>query len=249
MTSPFWNMNLGRATPDQRVVLDGREVKLSGRRHAIPKCGAVSIQGIGCYPEKRQFASWEGAFQHFQPDFRLRFEFQIFRNSTGFPLLCVFCCKPFFRHEQSAFDQTIAFATGVAQIHANLPVRNLAHRAAILRRHPDRFRALFDRTPFIDQHHPSAKIFFFCFIYIYIYIYINGTHTNCRFHPDLVTGRRTDAHADAGSSTWRLADVSPARAEYAGCLLVSACPPITLVRLLASIFYTGSCHFNLVHHI
>ena len=38
-------------------------------------------------------------------------------------------------------------------------------------------------------------------------------------------------------------------AERAGCLLVSARHPITFLRLLASISYTGSCHFNLVHHI
>jgi hypothetical protein len=37
VATPGWQMNFGWATPDQAVILDGREVRLSSRRHAIPK--------------------------------------------------------------------------------------------------------------------------------------------------------------------------------------------------------------------
>src|SRR5271157_205402 len=153
MTSPFRNMNLGRTTPDQGILFDGCEVKRSRGSHTVPKRRAVSIQSIGCQPGKRQSAAFYHVFQQFQPDFRLRFENQILWDSAGLPLLDMFFCKPLIGHEQLSFDQAISFATGVAQIHSDLPIRDLSHRAAILCSHAYRFSALFDRTRFIDQSH------------------------------------------------------------------------------------------------
>src|SRR3990172_8853702 len=46
MTAPLWNINLRRCTPDQAVLFDGCEIMLSRSCDTIPKCRAVSIQGV-----------------------------------------------------------------------------------------------------------------------------------------------------------------------------------------------------------
>src|SRR5271169_3745662 len=142
MTTPLRKMNLGRSTPDQAVLFDGCEVRLSRSRHTVPKRRTVSIQSVCRHPGKRQIIALDGAFQQFQPDFWLRFENQILRDSAGLPLLAMFFCKPWIGHEQLSFDQTVSLATGISQIHSDLPVRDLSHRTAVLRSYPDRFSSL-----------------------------------------------------------------------------------------------------------
>ena len=56
VTAPLGKMNLWRSTPDQAVLLDGCEVRLSCSRHAISKRGAVPIQGICRHPDTRPLA-------------------------------------------------------------------------------------------------------------------------------------------------------------------------------------------------
>jgi hypothetical protein len=119
--------------------LDLREVPLAQRIHAISKGRRITIQFIGCHPGKGQIAAFLRFLQQFQPDFRLGLEPQVFGHTARLSSLSLFFIEPTFGHKQLSLDQTVPFATGVSQIHTHLSVRNLAHRAAILPCHPDRF--------------------------------------------------------------------------------------------------------------
>ena len=100
MTTPGRNIHFWWDAPDQSILFDGGEIPLSGRSHTVPKGGAVSIQGVCRHPGKRQIIAFYRIFQQFQPDFRLRFENQIFGYATNLPLLGLFFLQPLFGHEQ-----------------------------------------------------------------------------------------------------------------------------------------------------
>src|SRR5436190_15540131 len=55
------------------------------------------------------------------------------------------------RAEKLASEQSVALTTGIAEINAQLRVRDFADRAAILRRNTDAVVALFDDTRFVNQ--------------------------------------------------------------------------------------------------
>src|SRR3972149_728716 len=161
VTFPFWNMNFGWDAPDQGVFLDGGEIAFIQRSHSVPKCGRVPIQGVCRHPGKGQIAAFDRILHQYQPNFRLRFVQQVSRYATRpssfVAWLCASLCaasagKPFIRHEQLPLHQTVPFATGIPQIHTNLPVRDLAYRSTILCRHSHRFTALLDCARFVDQH-------------------------------------------------------------------------------------------------
>src|SRR6266508_373798 len=73
---------------------------------------------------------------------------------------------------------------------------------------------------------------------------LNGSHSNQRFHPDRVADRRTEAGHVAHH-----ASVSSARLQRPVSLLVSISPPITLIRLLAAIAFTSSCHSDMADYL
>ena len=131
-TFPARNMHFRAGAPDRGILLDLREVPLSQCSHPISKCGAVSVQFVCRHPGKGQIAALYSFLQQFQPDFRLGFERQVFWHAARLSSLSMSFFKPLLRHEQLPFDQTVACATGIPQIHAHLSVGNLADRSAIL---------------------------------------------------------------------------------------------------------------------
>ena len=153
-TAPLWNINLRRSTPDQGVLLNGCEVELSCSSHAVSKRRTVSIQSVCRHLGKRQIIAFEGVFQQFQTNFRLRFENQIFWYATSLPLLGVFFFKPLFWHEQLTFNQA---TLGIISLRGTLAKRGLLRKVRS-QRHNYRFvHAIIGSTLFERRYAASFK--------------------------------------------------------------------------------------------